>query len=330
MGIQVLGVGRYVPDTIATNQGFAGFLDTDDEWITSRTGIHTRHIANGELLYQMGEKASRQAIERAGVPMDEIDMVIGTTVTGDYCTPSLSCLIARELGIEGKICFDINVACSAYVYALDMAERYLRTDESIRNVLIVSAEMLSRMVDYEDRATCVLFGDGAGATVVSASKEPFISFLKSSPQGADRIFAKAHTPKTPFTTHDMDWGSERIQAAKDLVFVQAGSDVYRFATAAMPEAVQSVCEKAGLTPEDMKYIIPHQANIRIIQTAIKRLKVPEEKFYINIERYGNMSSACIPIALSELMEEGKVQKGDRICTVGFGAGLTYGAAILTV
>lgn len=330
MGIQVLGTGRYLPETVATNQDFMNFLETDDEWITTRTGIQSRHIANGELTFQMGAKASGKALEEAGLTADDIDMVIATTVTADCVTPSLACMIAMELGIEGKICFDINVACSGYVYALDMAERYLRTDASLRNVLIVSAEMLSRIANYEDRATCILFGDGAGATVISASDEPFVSYLKSSPKGADRLFAKAHTQKTPFTTKAADWGNERFNKGCELLFDQAGSDVYRFATVAMPEAVKEVCKKAGLTPNDMKYIIPHQANIRIIQTAIKRLKVPEDKFYINIERYGNMSSACIPIALSELVEEGKVQKGDRICAVGFGAGLTYGAAIFTI
>lgn len=330
MGIQVLGTGRYVPETIATNQDFMKFLETDDEWITTRTGIKTRHIANGELTYMMGTNAARQAIEQAGIQVEDIDMIIGTTVTADCITPSMACMVAMELGLEEKICFDINVACSAFVYALDMAERYLRTDETMKNVLIVSSEMLSRMTDYTDRSTCILFGDGAGAAVVSRSDEPFVSYLKSSPKGADRLFTKAHTNQTPFTTKEADWNNERVQEAPELFFVQAGSDVYRFATAAMPEAVKAVCKKAGLTPNELKCIIPHQANIRIIQTAIKRLKVPEEKFYINIERYGNMSSACIPIALSELMEQGKVQKGDRVCAVGFGAGLTYGAAIFTV
>lgn len=330
MGIQIQGSGRYLPTTVATNQDFMKFLDTDDEWITSRTGIKERHIATTELTFQMGAAASKKAIEAAGLTVDDIDMVIATTVTADCTTPSLACLVAMELGIEEKICFDINVACSAYVYALDMADRYLKTDDNIHHILIVSAEMLSRIADYTDRSTCVLFGDGAGATVVTRSAAPLHSYLKSTPSGADRLFTKAVTPDTPFHQGALDWHNERMTQGKDLYFDQAGSDVYRFATTAMPKAVKKVCEQAGISPEELAYIIPHQANIRIIQTAIKRLKVSEDKFYVNIERFGNMSSACIPVAIDEMIENGLLHTGDRICVVGFGAGLTYGAAIFTV
>ncbi len=330
MGISILGTGRYLPEKIVTNHDFTSFLDTDDEWIVSRTGIKQRHIADGELTFQMGAKAAAKAIEAAGLQVEDIDMVIGTTVTADTVTPSLACLVAMELKLEGKICVDLNVACAGFVYAMDMADRYLKTEPEMKHVLIVSSEMLSRTMDYTDRSTCVLFGDGAGATVVTRSDKPLISYFNSVPSGADRVFCKGVTPKTPFITKEFNWGLDSFQNATDHQMTQAGSDVYRFATVAMPNAVKAVCEKAAVDVHSLKWIVPHQANLRIIQTAVKRLKVNEEQVYTNMDKYGNISSACIPVALDELIAEGRLQTGDQICLVGFGAGLTYGAIIFTV
>lgn len=326
MGISIIGSGFYVPEVIASNDDFAKIVDTSDEWITTRTGIKTRHIANGELTYQMGAKAASQAVEQAGIDRSDIDMVIGCTVTGDCLTPSMACLVAKEIGIEDACCFDVNAACAGYVFALDVAQKYLACGEA-KTVLLVAAEMVTRMVDYSDRSTCVLFGDGAAATVVTAGGGLYASHIGSAPQGADKIFTKLAEMPNPFKTGKNDWGDERMNAAPALFMQMAGNDVYKFATTIMPEAVEKAAAKAGLALEDLDLIIPHQANIRIVQTAIKRLKLPLDKFYVNIQEFGNISSACIPLGLSQLREQGKLKKGDKICLVGFGAGLTYGAAV---
>lgn len=326
MGLSIIGAGMYVPQVVASNEDFSKIVDTSDEWITTRTGIKTRHINNGELTFQMGANAAKEAVKDAGIDVGEIDMVLATTVTPDCLTPSLACLIAREIGIEDAACMDLNAACAGYVFALDVAKKYLDSGE-FKTILIVSAEIVTRMVDYTDRSTCVLFGDGAAATVVTAGEGLYASCIKSSPQGADKIFTKLPEPENPFKTGFCDWGDEKMNQAPNNYMQMMGNDVYKFATQAMPEAVELAAQKAGLSLDELDYIIPHQANIRIVQTAIKRLKLPLEKFYINIQEYGNISSACIPLAVSELKKAGKLKKGDKICVVGFGAGLTYGAAI---
>lgn len=326
MGIRFLGTGRYLPELTISNQDFEKIVDTSDEWITTRTGIKTRHITNGEYTFQLGTKAAKQALEKAGLAAGEIDLVIGTTVTNDFFFPSLSCMVARELGIEAATCFDVSAACAGFVYAVDMAEKYLRSGD-YRNVLIVSAEVLSRMTDYTDRSTCVIFGDGAAAAVLTSSDGAFSSSLKGSPQGADKIFATVENPDSPFRTKGFDYGIDQMnQMPKQKIFM-AGNDVYKFAVVAMPEVVQMACEKAGIVPEELKMIIPHQANLRIVQTAMKRLNIPMERCYVNIDQIGNISSACIPLALSQISEQGTLRRGDKICIVGFGAGLAYGAAV---
>lgn len=326
MGLQIIGSGMYVPDVIADNEDFSKIVDTSDEWITTRTGIKTRHITNGLLTFQMGAKASKEAIERAGIQPNDIDMIIGTTVTGDCLTPSMACLVGQELGIEDAACMDLNAACAGYVFALDVAKKYLDSKDA-KTILIVSAETVTRMVDYTDRSTCVLFGDGAGATIVTADDGLYSAVLKSSPMGAYKIYTKFPEPRNPFQKKGYDWGDEAVNAAPDLFMQMAGNDVYKFATTAMPQAVEMAAQKAGIDPKELDWIIPHQANIRIVQTAIKRLKLPAEKFYINIQDFGNISSACIPLAIAQLCEQGKLKKGQKVCLVGFGAGLTYGAAI---
>lgn len=329
MGLNIIGAGMYVPETIADNEDFSKIVDTSDEWITTRTGIKTRHINNGELTFQMGAKAAADAVKDAGIDVNEIDMVLATTVTADCLTPSLACMVAKEIGIEDAVCMDLNAACAGYVFALDVAKKYIDSGE-FKKILIVSAEIVTRMVDYTDRGTCVLFGDGAAATIVTAGEGIYASCLKSAPQGADKIFTKLPEPQNPFKTQKADWGDEKMNAAPDGYMQMMGNDVYKFAIQAMPEAVELAAQKAGVSPADLDCIIPHQANIRIVQTAIKRLKLPMDKFYVNIQRYGNISSACIPLAITELKQAGKLNKGDKICVVGFGAGLTYGAAVFEI
>lgn len=327
MGLHIKGTGMYVPPTVVTNDDMATVVETNDEWITTRTGIKTRHFSNGELTYQMGAKASEQAIRNAGLKPDQIDMVLATTVSGDFMTPSLACLTANELGIADAVCMDVNCACAGFVYAMDLAEKYLR-DGECENVLVVSAEILSRLTDFTDRATCVLFGDGAAACVVSRADTVFSSYLKGRPAGVDKLFCKGSDFTNPLFEVTMNWNSEKYSNAKENALCMEGSEVYKFATAVMPEAVEAAAEKAGLAVEDIDLIIPHQANIRIVNTAVKRLGLPVEKFFINVSEYGNTSSASIPIGLAEAAAQGRLKKGDKVCLVGFGAGLTYGAVVV--
>ena len=327
MGIRIIGTGYYVPETIVTNEDFTKIVDTSDEWITTRTGIKTRHIATGQTLgYQMGARAAQMALDDAGISVDKIDLVIGTTCTPDYLTPSLACLVANEIGAKKPACVEINSACAGFVYALDMAKRYLR-DDDYRNVLIVSSELLSKMTDYEDRSTCVLFGDGAGACVVTKSDKPFVSELGSDPTGGKFLFARGVEPGNPFSDEPFDPESDGFAKTAPHKLHQDGREVYKFATRAMPAAVKAACDKAAIEPEELEWVFSHQANARILETAAKNLKVPLSKFYMNIADYGNMSSACIPICLALAQREGKLVRGQKLCTVGFGGGLVYAAAV---
>lgn len=326
MGIKILGAGKYLPPHIATNDDFAKIVDTNDEWITKRTGIKERHMANGELAYQMGAAAAKDAIKMSGISLDEIDMIIATTITGDTHTPSLSSLVGMELGIEQAACFDVNAACSGFVYALDMAEKYLNSGDC-RNILIVSSEALTKLVDYTDRSSCILFGDGAGAVVVTKSNNMFKSKLRGVPTGAFKLIAKAPFPTNAFKTKECTWNNEDIEKLPTGYMYMDGHEIYKFATSAMANVVKEVLGNANLNIDDIDLLIPHQANIRIIQTAVKNLGINPEKCYICIEKTGNISSACIPVAIAQIMEEGKFKSGDKICLTGFGAGLTYAAAV---
>jgi 3-oxoacyl-[acyl-carrier-protein] synthase-3 len=325
-GIQILGAGKYLPETIITNEALSQLVDTNDEWIVQRVGIKTRHAATFESTSYMAAESAKQALAQAGVLAKDINVVIATTVTPDYFTPSLSCVTANLLGIDHAICMDINCACSGFVYAVDLARRYLM-DEENKYALIVSSEMMTKITDYTDRATCVLFGDGAGAVVLGKTNGLFASYLGSDITGTSKIFARHPVHQNPFMTEPYNPLSDGFGDGNPSAIFQDGPEVYKFATKTMPMAVKEVCYKAGIAPSDLKYIFSHQANIRILQTAAKNLKLPMDKFFVNIEKHGNMSSACIPICLQEAIEQGLLKRGDKICIVGFGAGLTYAAAV---
>lgn len=326
MGIKIIGTGMYVPDIIVTNDDLATIVDTSDEWITQRTGIKTRHLTNGELTFQMGAKAAKEAIENAGIMPEDIDMILGTTMTPDCFMPSMACLVGHELNINNAVCMDLNAACTGYIYALDTARSFLETG-NYKNILIVSSEVMSRTIDFNDRATCVLFGDGAGATVVTKSEGLYASNLGGNPTGALKLYAKLPAPNHPFKKGDSDWGNPDVNAYIDEAIRMEGDEVYKFATTVMPKAVKNVVEKAGISLEQLDMLIPHQANVRILLSSNKRLKMPFEKIYVGIEEYGNISSACIPLAMHKLSKENKLKSGDKICIVGFGAGLTYGSVV---
>ena len=324
-GVKILGTGTYLPERVVQNDDFAAFVDTSDEWIQSRTGMSRRHIAStDEPVWHMGAKAAEEALRNANLSAADIDMILVTTVTADFSTPSIACLIQGAIGAENAFAMDLNVACTGLAFALDMARRYLATGD-VGTVLLVCAEQLSQLTNYDDRSTCVLFGDGAAACVARAAEKPFAAFLKSDATGAQHIYSKKKLRSIPFFAGTEE--HEPFPVESTGAIVMNGREVYKFATKAMPEAILNACAKLGVALSDLVRIIPHQANIRILQTAAKNLGLPWEKIHVNIADYGNTSSASIAIGLDECIRGGRINRGDLVCIVGFGAGLTYGACV---
>lgn len=332
MGLLFLGTGSYTPAFQMTNADFAKIVDTNDNWIRSRTGIATRHISDGEPTWYMGVEAGRRAINAAGIDPAEIGLLIDTTITPEYVTPSMSCIIQRELRAKNAACFDLNAACSGFVYALDIAHRFLWTDPTMRYALIIANESLSKITNYADRSSCILFGDGAAAAVVTYEKDAlYSSFLAADGTGAKFLYAHSALPPSPFVK------PERFAEYDDKMgpgprnwehtMIQDGREVYKFATHALATAARKAAEKIDFNLDDIDKIVPHQANIRIIETAMKFLKQPMEKVVTNIACHGNTSSASIPIAFDEAVRKGEIVRGQKIAFVGFGAGLTYAALI---
>ncbi len=331
MGIRLLGAGMYLPEKVVTNEDFTKIVDTSDEWITKRTGIKRRHISQGEYTWSMGLKAAKNAISNAKIDPLEIDMIIVTTISADFAYPSMSNVIQGKLGAKNAFGIDICCACAGFVYGLDMAQRYIDTDSNIKTVLVISSENVTKTVDYTDRSTCVLFGDGAGAVVVTKSENQAYSYLGADGTGAELLYSHLYPANNGFT--DENVALENAKAFPNETgryMYMDGQEVYKFAVNAMPDAMEKACEKAGIRPNDLDYIIPHQANIRIIETAVKRMNVDIDKVFVNIQETGNISSACIPVCLTQLVEQGKIKSGDKVGMVGFGAGLIYGAIVLTV
>lgn len=326
MGINILGMGSYLPEQVLTNDDFRKFVDTNDEWIRTRTGIHSRHMAGWEPTWYMGKLAAQKAVENSGVDPKEIGLVICSTITSDFLTPSIASLIQYELGIENAAAFDLNAACSGFVYMLDTAHRYLSTDDDLKYVLIVSAEALSRFIDYKDRGTCILFGDGAAAAVIEKSDKMYSSFLGSDGSGARKLFAR-NLEVAPEVKLDCEFDSGFPEKAPHQLY-QDGKEVYKFAVKALPRAFNNAAAKIGVTVDDIDLFIPHQANVRIIETAAKNLKASIDKFAVTLDHHGNTSSASIPLALCEYIEKGAVTRGQKLALVGFGAGLSYGSVII--
>lgn len=325
MGISILGMGSYVPEQTLTNDDFKKFIETDDEWIRTRTGIASRHMAGWEPAWYMGKQAALKAIERSGISTDEIGLIITSTITHDFLTPSMASIIQYEIGAQ-CMAFDLGAACSGFVYALEATHSFLAGNPSIKYVLIVASEALSRFLDWEDRSTCILFGDGAAAAVVGRSDKLYASYLNSDGSGARKLFARSLNV-APQVKLDSDFDDEFPEKPLHQLY-QDGKAVYKFATAALPEAFARAAEKTDITQDDIDYFIPHQANVRIIETAAKKLGVSMDKFIVKLDHFGNTSSASIPLALNEAIEEGTIKRGMKLALIGFGAGLTYGGVIL--
>src|SRR5579872_4866926 len=318
----ITGWGMYVPEKILTNADFERMLDTTDEWITSRSGIKERHIAAAsETASTMAIQAARQALERAGIEAKDLGLIIVATVCADYPFPSTANLVQHALGAQCGA-FDLQAACSGFIYGMSTAHQFL-ANKSIKHALIIGVEVLSRIMDYTDRSTCVLFGDGAGAVVLSASDEPggLLGYtLGSDGARPELLWVPAGGSKEPIT-------EESLRERRNYTKMQ-GAEVFKFATRIMGTAMEEALANAGMTASDMDLFIPHQANLRIIEAASKRLELPPEKVFVNIEKYGNTSAAAIPIALCEAIEQGRVFPGAHLGFVVFGAGLTWAAAVV--
>ncbi len=323
MRAHVAGWGKYVPSRVLTNDDLSRMVDTSDEWIVTRTGIRQRHIAGEEeTTATMAVQAAREALEGAEVSPGQIDLIVVATATPDYLFPSTACLVQDALGATHAAAFDLAAGCTGFVYALAVAAAMIEAG-AIQTALVIGSETLSRITDWTDRNTCVLFGDGAGAVVLRAGPDEggvLAAVLGADGSGADLLMLPAGGSRMPASHHTV---SERLHFIK-----MQGRDVFRFAVRVIPAATRDVLRRAGLSPEDITLLIPHQANGRIIEAAMKDLKLPPEKVYNNLERYGNTSAASIPIALCAAVEEGRLGLADLVVCVGFGAGLTWGAAAI--
>jgi len=325
MGIKILGTGRFFPEQSVTNDDLTKYADTSDEWIKTRTGISSRFISGWEPAWYLGAGAAKAAIKKAGIDPSEIGLIITPTITSNFHFPAAANIIQNAIGAVNAFSFDISAACSGFIFGLDMAGRYLETDRSIKYALVIAAETLSRITDFSDRNTSILFGDGSGAALITRSDDPYYSYLYSDGSGSKYLYAYSIMTNDAFAVkkeHITDF-----PAAPAHTIVQDGKEVYKFAVKALPKAVKEVTQKAGISIHDIDCIIPHQANIRILDTAAKNLGVSMDKFAVSIGHCGNTSSASIPIALDEAVETGRVKKGDLVCLAGFGAGLTVGAAL---
>lgn len=318
----ILGVGSYLPSKIVDNFYFEKTMDTSDEWIKSRTGISERRMANeNEASSDLGTKAALNAMQCAKLSPEDIDLIIVATSTPDMIFPSTACLIQANIGAHNAVAFDISAACSGFVYGLSIADQFIKTGMH-QNVLVIGAEVMTRVLDYSDRSTAILFGDGAGAVVIGNVDEGGIlsTYLGSDGKGKDFLGIPAGGSKLPASKATVE---NRLHTIK-----MAGNDVYKFAVRVMGEASLKALKMANLDTSEIDYLIPHQANIRIIEASAKRLHLGMDKVYVNLNKYGNMSAASIPVALDEAYREGKIKKGDNVVLVGFGGGLTWGSSVI--
>lgn len=318
--VKVAGIGAYLPSLIVTNDKISEFVETNDEWIVRRTGISERRISEGEDTSELAIKAAKIALDRAEIRGEDIDLIIVATVSPDMFIPSVACIVQSKLDADNAACFDINVACSGFVYGIEIARGMMKS-MNYRNALVIGAETLSKVMNWQDRGTCILFGDGAGAAVLKRDEQKGIikSYLKSDGKSGDALTISAADFNTPFS---------KESKINDRIIKMNGREVLRFAVSAIADAVTEVIKDTDVKLDDIKYIVPHQANIRIIESAAKKLNLEKEKFYVNLDKVGNTSSASVPIVLNEMYEKGLLEKGDKLILVAFGGGLTYGSTLL--
>lgn len=321
MAIRIIGTGSYLPKKVADNHFLSTIVDTDDEWIRQRTGIKERHLSNGkEGTTYMATHAAEAALENAGITADELDMIIVATVSADTYVPSTSCQVQGAIGAIRATCFDLNAACSGFLFAMNTAYAYIEMGMA-KTILIIGAETLSREVDWSDRSSCILFGDGAGAAIMRQEEGKgglIASVTGSDGSQGDVLTCKGRGIQNPF---------HQSKRKKDYLRME-GQAVFRFAVTMVPRCIKQILKKTGYDTEDIKFFVLHQANVRILELIANRLKVDIDKFPMNLDHYGNTSSASIPILLDELNRNNLLEPGDKIVLSGFGGGLTWGAVLI--
>lgn len=318
----IIGTGSCLPERVLTNEDLERMVETSDEWITSRTGIKTRRIAGpGEETSKLAACAARRALDMAGVAPSEIDLIVVGTITCEKTMPSCACLVQKEIEAGKAFAFDISAACSGFLYGLDIADKYIQQNPDMK-ILVVGAENLSSRTNWQDRNTCVLFGDGAGACLVTGNDQGR-GVLASRLYADGRLWQLLHLSSAPSLNQAL-CGQEQEEA----YIKMAGRDVFRYAVRAMADAINAVLEKERLTIDDIDLVIPHQANIRILKNLAEHLGLPFEKLYVNVHKYGNTSAATVPIAIDEAHREGRLQPGDILLLCAFGGGFTWGAAVV--
>lgn len=318
MTARIIGTGSAVPEQIVTNEDLSKIVETSDEWISSRSGIKERRVAKEETTTSLAILAGKRALENAGIASEEIEVIIVATCTPDYFFPNTACQVQEAIGAKHAVAFDLSATCSGFLFALSTVQAYIKGG-IYQKALIIGAETMSKMIDWSDRSTCVLFGDGAGAMVVSAEETGVLELVqKSNGAGKGVLSCKARETRN-LLNHESE--------TKEYLYME-GQPVFKFAVKTVPECVEEVLKKAEVKKEEIRYYILHQANSRIIQSVAKRLKEPEEKFPMNLSLYGNTSAASIPILLDEMNRNGMLNRGDKLVLSGFGAGLTWGAVLL--
>ncbi len=323
--VAILGTGAYVPERILTNAELEKMVDTTDEWIVTRSGIRERHIArDDQATSDLAAEAARRALTNSGIKAEEIDLIIVATLSPDMPFPNTACFVQSLIGAKNATCIGLEAACSGFLFAVDAASQYLLTGR-FKTALVIGAEKLSSVTDWQDRTTCVLFGDGAGAVVLQA-RETGEGILSTVTGSDGKLNALLNIPG----------GGSRHPASVETVekrmhfMKMEGKEVFKHAVRAMGEAARKAMEKAGLTMDDIACVVPHQANMRIVEAIRDRLGVAPEKFFINLDKYGNMSAASIPVALDEAIQQGRIKKGDNVVLVAFGGGFTWGAMVVKI
>ena len=317
---RIAGTGSYLPEKVLTNADLAQFVDTSDEWITARTGIRERHVAaEGETTSDLAYHASLRAMEAAGVSAQDIDMIVLGTTTPDLIFPSTACLLQHRLGANGCPAFDVNAACSGFIFALAVADKFIRCGAA-KTVLVVGAETLTRMLDWSDRGTCVVFGDGAGAVVLKADSEAGIL--------STHLHADGGKKDLLWNPVGVSVGFKREEHNAGVKVLMTGNEVFKHAVKALDAVVEETLDANGLDRHDIDWLIPHQANLRIIEATAKRLDMPMERVIVTVDKHGNTSSASVPLALDEAVRSGKVQRGQLLLLEAFGGGFTWGSALL--
>ncbi|MEA4846205.1 MAG: beta-ketoacyl-ACP synthase III [Clostridiaceae bacterium] len=319
----IIGTGSCLPDKTVTNRDMEKIVDTTDQWIRERTGISERRMADeNTATSDLATVAAVRALENADLSPEEIDLILVATVTPDVMFPSTACIVQKNIGAVNAAAFDLEAACSGFLYGLAVAENFIKTGYC-RNILVIGAETLTKIVDFSDRNTCVLFGDGAGAAVVSEVPEGYgllSTYIGADGRGGHLLTVPAGGSRIPSSEESIRNGLHYVK--------MEGKEVFKFAVKIMGDAAEKALEKCGLGKEDIDYLIPHQANMRIIEASVKRLKISNEKVYINLDKYGNMSSASVAVAIDEVNRKGILKDGDTVVLVGFGGGLTWGSAVL--